>query len=133
MVLTGAGVSTNKRSFIFLEIVDEDALEVERRAHFQQRSAFDILCRAAAAPYRQYPDCLWKTDDRFSLLLRDARRKAIAPGGLDEHAPSLAVAGFGDATTPDPLLRRHQAEIHNQMASALDASQIADRGDKCCG
>lgn len=32
MILTGAGVSSNKRSFIVLEIVDEDrAFEVARR------------------------------------------------------------------------------------------------------
>src|SRR5689334_9422421 len=35
-----------------------------------------------------------------------AGREAVGPGTLDQHAPYAAVAGLGDAATPDPLTCR---------------------------
>ena len=47
MILTGAGISTNKRSFIALEIADEDrALEVARR--IAERTGREVTVRDAS-------------------------------------------------------------------------------------
>ena len=46
-------------------------------------------------------DLLRQFDENLRLLLRDARRIEVAPRCFYQHASGFAVAGLGDAASPD--------------------------------
>ena len=64
----------------------------------------------------------------------DARGKTIGPGGLDEGAPGIGVAGAGDgalvAVFAGGVFARHEPQVGHQPARCAKARQIAQFRDQ---
>jgi hypothetical protein len=76
-------------------------------------------------------------DDGGRLSLAAKRESApdggavpIVPGGLDEHAPGVAVAGFGERApalrVTGGVLARYQAEVGHELAGPAEAGEVDD-------
>src|SRR6266851_538407 len=62
--------------------------------------------------------------------LRALRREAVRPGGLDQDAAEVGVAGLGDRpavdVAPARVLARHRAAVAHEFAGMREAGQRPD-------
>src|SRR5271168_2242118 len=81
------------------------------------RNLFDLLRNALLSSAQSIPDSWWTT---------------IAPGYFDNDSSQVRVAGFRDASSPDPLatgvLAGHSAAITHQLPSTVKAGYLAQLG-----
>src|SRR2546427_1222603 len=80
-------------------------------------------------------------DDLVGLALAAVRQRAadggsvpIVPGGLDQDAPGVTVAGFGQRSAALRLARgvlaRHEPEVGHEFARPAEALEVHDLGQK---
>src|SRR5438309_1978782 len=80
-------------------------------------------------------------DDRVGLALAAVRQRAadggsvpIVPGGLDQDAPGVTVAGFGQRSAALRLARgvlaRHAPEVGHEFARPAEALEVHDLGQQ---
>ena len=92
------------------------------------------------APVQPLLRLVRERDDRAPVAPRGAsergahaRSVAVVPGGFDEEAPDMGVAGLGDAAAPVALgtavLARHQAEVGHQLPRRREAPEAMQLGD----
>src|SRR5271163_901195 len=81
------------------------------------RNLFDLFRNALLSSAQSIPDS-WRT--------------TIAPGCFDNDSSQVRVAGFRDASTPDPLatgvLAGHSTAITHQLPSTVKAGYLAQLG-----
>src|SRR5271163_3942905 len=81
------------------------------------RNLFDLFRNALLSSAQSIPDSWWTT---------------IAPCCFDNDSSQVRVAGFRDASTPDPLttgvLAGHSAAITHQLPSTVKAGYLAQLG-----
>ena len=106
-------------------------------------ATWDGLPRPTSRAYRRWSRtwALRAFDDRRGLSLgglagarTDGGTVAVAPGGLDEETPHVAVAGLGDPAAlllaAARVLARHQPDEGHELARVLEAAEVADLGDQ---
>ena len=69
-----------------------------------------------------------------ACALAAARGVVVVPGGLDQQAAGVPVAGLGDVTAVSLIaggvLARGQAEEAHQLARRCEAAEVADLGEQ---
>lgn len=71
--------------------------------------------------------------DQIVQLAVDAGLHLVAPGALEQHAPSKTAARLGDRTpshtSPTGMLKRRLAKVGHQLPLTVEADELTDLSD----